>query len=214
MNHQEIELKFSKIKNSIKKGKIQEALEKLEKFIDLTDDDDLENEIVSLTSRFNILKKDKNLGLKNSEDNKNLNELIHSTMALLRETKMLAIEKASIIAGTKLSELAEKGSDAIEELRKLNLIMAESKLLELKVTRKTFGGFFTEEEQNQFDKNIDDLKSVLSSSLDKSNSELDSENSNILLNIQEKISELLPGNNNSFGEIMSLFNSVLKNKEK
>lgn len=58
MKISEINKLFSDIKNTLMQGKTDSALEKLESFISLLDDDELEDQLVSLSARYNRFKRE------------------------------------------------------------------------------------------------------------------------------------------------------------
>lgn len=161
MKHSEIEGNFQEIKNILKKGRVNEAINKLDDFISKVDDEDLETELISYSSRYNKLENDKKLGVSGDDYNQEYNQLVRNLTSLLRETKNIAIEKASMQIGSQLSELAEEGSNAIDELKKLNVIIAESRLLELQVIKSMFGNFFSKSDLVKVEQNIESLKKVL-----------------------------------------------------
>jgi|GEM_PF-1880971 len=203
MKHAEISRIFTDIKNQVMKGKSDSAIEKLEAFISEIDDDILENQIVSLSSRYNRFQREKIQGTISEESRIELNSIDASLMNLLREAKQAAIEKASMMVGSQLSELAEEGSNAIEELKKLNMIIAESRLLELQVIRATFGTFFSVNEIEKFDQNIDSLKKVLNKENDE---ELYKENSttNFITKLHENFEKFAPDNKPSIDDMINL----------
>lgn len=152
---------FSDIKTTLMQGKTNSALEKLGSFISVLDDDELENQIVSLSSRYNRFKREKIQGTISEESRTEFNAIDANIMLLLRQTKQVAIEEASMAVGEQLSELAQEGENAIDELKQLTYIMAESRLLELRVFRSYLGSFFSEKNVENFDRNINSLKKVL-----------------------------------------------------
>lgn len=161
MKISEINKLFSDIKNTLMQGKTDSALEKLESFISLLDDDELEDQLVSLSARYNRFKREKIQGTISEESRTESNAIDANIMHLLRETRQVAVEEASLAVGEQLSELAQEGENAIEELKQLTYIMAESRLLELRVFRSYLGSFFSEKDVENFDKNIKSLKKVL-----------------------------------------------------
>ncbi len=161
MRYSQIGKVYSDIRNTIMQGKTNAALEKLEDFISLLGDDELENQIVSLTSRYNRFMREKIQGTISGGNNTEQNLIDTSLMTLLRESKQIAIEDASMAVGEQLSELAQEGENAIDELKKLTYVMAETRLLELKIFTSYFGSFFSEKDVDSFDRNINALKKVL-----------------------------------------------------
>jgi hypothetical protein len=59
-----------------------------------------------------------------------------------------------------LGKLAEQGQQAVENLNRLNLLMAESRLLELEITESKFAGVFTPEQQRRMRSQIDELRAL------------------------------------------------------
>lgn len=108
-----------------------------------------------------IALKEKIQGTISEESRTESNAIDANIMHLLRETRQVAVEEASLAVGEQLSELAQEGENAIEELKQLTYIMAESRLLELRVFRSYLGSFFSEKDVENFDKNIKSLKKVL-----------------------------------------------------
>jgi hypothetical protein len=207
MNHAEIDVSFSEIKNTIKKGKISEAIDKLELFISKIDDTELENQILSYSARYNRLESDKKLGVNTDKSGQDFNEIVNNLTHLLREAKQIAIEKASMLVGSQLSELAKEGSNAIEELKKLNIIIAESRLLELQVMRMSFGSFFSPQQNEKFDKNIDDLKEVLNKK-DEDLGEIKDGSTNFLTQMHHKFEEIIPIQPPSIDDVMGLIGQI------
>jgi FMN phosphatase YigB (HAD superfamily) len=157
MKISEINKLFFDIKNTLMQGRTDSAIEKLKNFVSLLDDDELENQLVSLSSRYNRLKREKIQGTISEESKTEINTIDSSLLHLLRETKQVAVEEASLAVGEQLSELAQEGENAIEELKQLTYIMAESRLLELRVFRSYLGSFFSEKDVENFDRNINSL---------------------------------------------------------
>lgn len=61
-----------------------------------------------------------------------------------------------------LGEIAQEGRQAISNLNRLNILMAESRLLELEITNSMFGSVFTTEQQNKMKYHISELKNLVS----------------------------------------------------
>ncbi len=171
MKISEINKLFSDVKNTLMQGKTDSALEKLGSFISLLEDDDLENQIVSLYSRYNRIRREKIQGRISEESRTEFNAIDANIMQLLRETKQVAVEEASFTVGEQLSELAQEGENAIEELKQLTYIMAESRLFELRVFRSYLGSLFSETDVENFDRNINSLKKVLGKEEEEENIE-------------------------------------------
>jgi len=66
------------------------------------------------------------------------------------------IEFASV--KIELGRLAREGKDAVNNLSRLTVLMAESRLLELEITEGTFGTVFSNEQRNQMNQHIEELQ--------------------------------------------------------
>ncbi|MDX2068847.1 MAG: hypothetical protein SFV55_10500 [Haliscomenobacter sp.] len=204
MKHSEISKLYSDIKDALMQGKTDSALEKLEKFISLLSDDELENQIVSLSSRYHRFKREKIQGIISEEHRSEFNAIDANIMYLLRQVKQTAIEEASMSVGEQLSELAKEGENAIEELKKITFIMAESRLLEVRIFRSYFGHLFKEKDVENFDRNINELKKVLGKEDEEENIESMSLNQADLMAKMQQIRQ-----NMSPSDIMNLMNRML-----
>lgn len=204
MKHSEIGKLYSDVKDALMQGKTDSALEKLERFISLLSDDDLENQIVSLSSRYNRFKREKIQGTISAENTTEFNAIDASIMSLLRQVKQAAIEEASMNVGEQLSELAKEGENAIEELKKITIIMAESRLLEVRIFRNYFGHLFKEKDVDNFDRNIRELKKVLGQEDEEENIEPMSLNEVDLMTKMQQIRQ-----NMSPSDMMNLMNRLL-----
>jgi len=59
-----------------------------------------------------------------------------------------------------LGKLAREGHDAIANLNRLNILMAESRLLELEITVGMFGSYFTDDQQKRMKDQIEELRQL------------------------------------------------------
>lgn len=159
MNFQDIEEKINTIKVALKKDRKKIALELLEDFINTINDNELEREIIVLWSKYNSLVKKEILGIEEKQEEQN--KLTLSITLLLQEAKQSAFEKISFKIGDELSIVAKQGSEVVEELKELNLIMAKSRLLELGVIRKIFGNVFSKKDSIELEMCISDLKNII-----------------------------------------------------
>jgi len=66
------------------------------------------------------------------------------------------IEVASV--KIELGRLAREGKDAVTNLNRLTVLMAESRLLELEITAGTFGGKFSNEQRERMNQQIEELR--------------------------------------------------------
>lgn len=62
-----------------------------------------------------------------------------------------------------LGKLARDGNDAVNNLGRLTVLMAESRLLELEITSGTFGAMLSNEQRKQMSQHIDELRRLTSS---------------------------------------------------
>jgi len=56
-----------------------------------------------------------------------------------------------------LSNLAKEGKQAVETMNRLNILMAESRLLELEITDGMFGSIFSSAQRQRMQQQIDEL---------------------------------------------------------
>ena len=61
-----------------------------------------------------------------------------------------------------LGRIAEEGATAVETLRRLNVLMAESRLLELEITEGNFSTVFTPEQRSRMKEQIEELRTLTS----------------------------------------------------
>lgn len=59
-----------------------------------------------------------------------------------------------------LGKLAEQGHQAVQKLNRLNVLMAESRLLELEITESKFRGVFTPDQQQRMRSQIEELRAL------------------------------------------------------
>jgi hypothetical protein len=59
-----------------------------------------------------------------------------------------------------INKLAEQGQQAVSNLNRTNELMAESRLLELEITRSMFGGMFSEEQRKTLLRQIEELRTL------------------------------------------------------
>jgi hypothetical protein len=208
MKHSEIIEVSNEIKKLIMKGKTELAITKAVEFVSILDDNTLEDQIISLSSRYSRFNKGKIQGITSDENNKEMNSIDASLVSLLREAKQIAIEKASLDVGAQLSELAEIGSNAIEELKELNVIIAESRLLELQVMRSMFESFFSSKDLQKFDENIDSLKKVLNKKDEDYIKHNENNSSDFITKLHQNFEKVLPDGKPSVDDLMSLVNQM------
>jgi hypothetical protein len=65
----------------------------------------------------------------------------------IRSDEGSKLEVASV--KIELGKLARDGQDAVTNLNRINLLMAESRLLELEITETTFGPLFSDEQRER-----------------------------------------------------------------
>lgn len=68
-----------------------------------------------------------------------------------------------------LGELAEKGKQAVDNMSQLNLLMAESRLLELEITEGNFGAVFSKEQREKMREHIESLRKLTEIKLQSKN---------------------------------------------
>ena len=78
-----------------------------------------------------------------------------------RESDEGKIELGSV--KIELGKLAREGHDAVNNLNRINVLMAESRLLELEITENNFGGRFTAEQRERMKQHIAELKRLIAS---------------------------------------------------
>lgn len=211
MKHSEIIRTFDEIKGLLKKGKTDLAIKKTEHFISNLNDRTLEDQIISLSSRYNRLNREKAHGIINDESNKEINSIEANLMNLLRDAKQVAIEIASLEVGSHLSELAQEGSSAIDELRKLNIVIAESRLIELQIFKSMFGIFLASSNLEKINQNIDILKKVLKKDDDENHSSEDSTSDHFLKKLTQEFEKNIPQYEPSAEDIENILYKI-KNK--
>jgi hypothetical protein len=160
MNYNQIENNVKNVRDALKKGRFDDALKSLEKFIQQTEDNELDKSFVSLSARHNLEKKERNLGMKDSEENQN--KIIYAITQLLIETKEFAIEKATFRTGLELEKLNQRGNEAIGILLELTKLMADSRLLEIEMFQDNFGAVFSKEQNQRMKTHHEQLKKILS----------------------------------------------------
>jgi len=66
-----------------------------------------------------------------------------------------------------LSNLAREGKQAVETMNRLNILMAESRLLELEITYNMFGPMFSAEQRERMHQQIDELRELTLAATEK-----------------------------------------------
>ena len=61
-----------------------------------------------------------------------------------------------------LGRIAEEGATAVETLRRLNVLMAESRLLELEITEEKWSSAFSPEQRSRMKEQIKELRTLTS----------------------------------------------------
>lgn len=78
--------------------------------------------------------------------------------ALLILRKLLArLSLADIKKERELGRIIQEGKQVVETITQLSILMAESRLLELEVTKTMFSSIFTPEQQQKMEKHIEEL---------------------------------------------------------
>ena len=60
-----------------------------------------------------------------------------------------------------LGKIAEDGRQAVDQLHRLNVLMAETRLLELEITEGNFGPMFSEEQREKMQQQINELRLLM-----------------------------------------------------
>jgi hypothetical protein len=68
-----------------------------------------------------------------------------------------------------LSNLAKEGKQAVDTMNRLNVLMAESRLLELEITAGMFGSFFSSVQRQQMKEQIDELRKLTNEAAEDDN---------------------------------------------
>jgi hypothetical protein len=68
-----------------------------------------------------------------------------------------------------LGKLAQEGHQAVDNLNRLNYLMAESRLLELEITEGNFGPVFSSEQRERMKNHIEELKKLTKPTANKAN---------------------------------------------
>ena len=61
----------------------------------------------------------------------------------------------------RLGKLAEHGEQAVNQLERMNCLMAESRLLELEIVENNIGHNFTEDQRKKMKQHIDELRKLI-----------------------------------------------------
>lgn len=87
------------IRNEIKQGKFDNAISRLEEFINELPNDNLDIQLLSLTARYNLLKQKSGLGV--LQDDNEINKLIYNLIELLNDAKQVAEDMPKMVLSTK-----------------------------------------------------------------------------------------------------------------
>ena len=60
-----------------------------------------------------------------------------------------------------LGEIAQRGKEAVSTMTEINRLMAESRRLELEITRSHFASTFTDEQREELDRQIREFRSLI-----------------------------------------------------
>ncbi len=131
MDTQAIENQYKSIQNLIAEARIDDAFSALTDFVEKLEDAELEKHLLHLKSRHSIVKKEILQGI--SETRTDLNQIVKSLIELLGEAKRTATANANLSAVAKLEELTKRGTESVNVLDEVSLLMAESRLLEMEI---------------------------------------------------------------------------------
>ncbi|MEY4904905.1 MAG: Effector-associated domain 11 [Bacteroidota bacterium] len=159
MTPQYVEKVSLNIREYIKKGRLSDALDLLDEFIQHLNDAELDNQILAITARYSTAIKNDITGVKDKTDEQN--KIIYALSQILREAKILALEKLALSATNALEKLNQRGDEAIQNLEKMTKLMVESRLLEIEMTSLAFGRIFSTDQQARMNDHIRRFKELL-----------------------------------------------------
>lgn len=159
MDMQFIEFQTSNIRNALKKGRLVEAFEELEKFVAEIGDKELDNQLMVLSARYHANAKAQLQGLKDSIEESN--RVIMALTELFSEAKMLALDKVNLRTVAKFEKVSERSQQVLSSLEEVIVLLAESRLLEIEVTKMNFGRAFSYEQNRLMDQHIERFKKLL-----------------------------------------------------
>jgi hypothetical protein len=162
MDTQTIESQLKIIQNLIAEARIDDAFSALTEFVEKLEDAEIQKHVLHLKSRHSIVKREILQGI--NETKRDLNEIVKSLIDLLGEAKRTAIANANLSAVAKLEELTKRGTESVNVLDEVSLLMAESRLLEMEVfhSNPVSRMAMNEEQSRQMGFHIQRFKEILS----------------------------------------------------
>ncbi len=85
---------------------------------------------------------------------------LHKLIDQLTGTDVKRAKVGPVEIERELGNLAKEGKQAVETMNRLNILMAESRLLELEITDSMFGSIFSPEQRQRMKEQIDELRKL------------------------------------------------------
>lgn len=165
MHTLQIDYHVRKVREAIKLANFDDALQLLEKFIKETSQEtsdpdlDLDTQLLSLTARYNSDLKNQRMGLTTNKEVQN--SLIFSMTQLLKDTRKIALENTTMQVTGDLEKLNEKMNESLIKLEKINMLMAQSRLLEIEITKSMFGSVLGNDMTLRLEEHIKNFQELL-----------------------------------------------------
>ena len=147
------------IRKTLSKGRIEEALVSLDKFIQEIGDRDLDNRIVNMAARYHSDVKDKLNGLRDT--NKEQNQIINALIGLLADSKEVAKDKLELYRNSEIEKLGIQGRKTFDYLDDVIILLAESRLFELDIMQPNFDRILSEKQNRIFREHRQRFKDLL-----------------------------------------------------
>jgi len=94
------------------------------------------------------------------------NKIIFSALDLLNEIKQSSISKVTYRLGNNFQNMTKRGEEAIDDMNRMSILMAESRLLELEAW-KYYAGIFPGMDSGKVESQIHAFKEILNKIYDK-----------------------------------------------
>jgi hypothetical protein len=161
LSHQDIEDFSWKVRSHLQKAEIKEAIETLSFFLSNFKIERNSSEVIALSARYyqNESSQRKNIEPSDSIQLER-NKIIFSTLDLLNEIRQNAIDNITSKLSNQLENIAKKGEEAVNDMNRINILMAESRLLELEAW-SFYAGLFPGMDKNKVEKQIEAFKEIL-----------------------------------------------------
>ncbi len=161
LDHQSIEDFVWKVRTLLQKAEIKDAIETISSFISDYKIERYSPEAIALSARYYQNESSQRKGIESS-DNIQLerNKIIFATLDLLNEIRQNSIDKIASQLGEHLESIAKKGEEAVNDMNRINILMAESRLLELEAWN-FYAGLFPGMDKNKVENQIEAFKEIL-----------------------------------------------------